>query len=162
MNANDITIESITEAGHDESDASLVRALCSHLGCQPDDLSRERYDSYGLAVFSCGREEYAIGTDSEADEAAKVAITDSAWAFNASFLSSFTDLPEEVFTTLQDKCEGAKDTFLTLIERADGGLDGFVSEAVSADGRGHFLSSYDGDENEETINGETFYIYRTN
>ncbi len=30
------------------------------------------------------------------------------------------------------------------------------------DGRGHSLSSYDGNENEETIEGETFYIYRTN
>ena len=30
------------------------------------------------------------------------------------------------------------------------------------DGRGHSLSSYDGHENEETIEGETFYIYRTN
>ncbi len=30
------------------------------------------------------------------------------------------------------------------------------------DGRGHSLSSYDGNENEETVNGETFYIYRIN
>ena len=30
------------------------------------------------------------------------------------------------------------------------------------DGRGHSLSSYDGCENEETIEGTTFYIYRTN
>lgn len=28
------------------------------------------------------------------------------------------------------------------------------------DGRGHCLAHYDGDENEETVNGETFYIYR--
>ena len=30
------------------------------------------------------------------------------------------------------------------------------------DGRGHSLSGYDGEEHEETINGEDFYIYRTN
>jgi len=30
------------------------------------------------------------------------------------------------------------------------------------DGRGHSLASYDGEENEETVNGETFYIYRIN
>lgn len=30
------------------------------------------------------------------------------------------------------------------------------------DGRGHSLSSYDGCENEETVEGVTFYIYRTN
>ena len=28
------------------------------------------------------------------------------------------------------------------------------------DGRGHCLAHYDGDENEETVDGETFYIYR--
>ena len=30
------------------------------------------------------------------------------------------------------------------------------------DGRGHSLSSYDGNEYEENVKGETFYIYRTN
>ena len=30
------------------------------------------------------------------------------------------------------------------------------------DGRGHSLSSYDGNEKEETVGGETFYIFRTN
>ena len=30
------------------------------------------------------------------------------------------------------------------------------------DGRGHSLSSYDGHENEETVEGTTFYIYRIN
>ena len=29
-------------------------------------------------------------------------------------------------------------------------------------GRGNSLSGYDGHENEETVGGETFYIYRTN
>jgi hypothetical protein len=56
------------------------------------------------------------------------------------------------------KCEGANDAILALIEKTDGGLDGFVEEAISADGRGHFLSSYDGNENHES----GFYIYRTN
>lgn len=30
------------------------------------------------------------------------------------------------------------------------------------DGRGHSLSSYDGNENEQVVNGETYYIYRIN
>ena len=30
------------------------------------------------------------------------------------------------------------------------------------DGRGHSLSRYDGHEHEETVNGQTFYIYRQN
>ena len=42
------------------------------------------------------------------------------------------------------------------------GLPAFIEEAVSADGYGHFLSRYDGEENEEEINGITYYIYRNN
>lgn len=30
------------------------------------------------------------------------------------------------------------------------------------DGRGHAISRYDGNENEETVNGTTYYIYRQN
>jgi hypothetical protein len=56
------------------------------------------------------------------------------------------------------KCEGANDSILALIEKTDGGLDGFVEEAVSVDGRGHFLSGYDGEECEV---GE-FFAYRIN
>lgn len=153
----EITDNQITEAGHELDDAGQVRALCAFLDCAPDALSRESYENYGLAVYSLGKCEYAIGTDAEADEAAQKNIEDSAWAFNASFLSGFCDIPEEVFEAMQDKCEDANDAFLSLINKS-GGIEKFAQEAVSADGRGHFLSSYDGNENEE---GD-FYIYRTN
>jgi hypothetical protein len=157
-------------------------ALCQHLDCAPDDLSRESYDHYGLALYSGPGGEYAVGTDIEADDAAAVNIRDSAWAFNASFLSDFTGLPEEVFTALQPQCEGCNDAILALINHDRGqGFKDFVEEAVSADGREHFLSGYDGEENEEILtapqgtdaleafyeasNGAesvTLYIYRTN
>lgn len=153
-----ITDQLVTDAGHDAEDAPMVRALCEFLDCEPEDLSRERHDHYGLALFSMGSKEYAIGTDDEADEAAAKHIEGSAWAFNAYFLASFTDLPEEVFAAMQDKCEGANDAFVKLIERTSGGMKAFVAEAISEDGRGHFMSSWDGEENEA---GE-FYIYRTN
>lgn len=81
----------------------------------------------------------------------------SVWAFNASFLSSFCDLPEEVFKALQPGCESSNDAILSLIERS-GGLDSFVKEAVSADGRGHLISSYDGEE----IEVGQYYIYKIN
>jgi len=41
-------------------------------------------------------------------------------------------------------------------------MDSFVQDAISADGRGNFLSSYDGDEQEIKIDGEYFYSYRAN
>ena len=40
--------------------------------------------------------------------------------------------------------------------------DSFVEDVVSSDGRGHTLSSYDGDENEIVYQDEWYYIYRTN
>lgn len=161
---NTYSNEQITEAGHDESSADMVRALCAHLDCEPSDL-KEDGDSYGLCTFTYGRQEYAIGTDEQADEACKEYVKGSIWAFNASFILEQCELPrelEEAITAFQgDKCESANDALLALVEKCSS-LDDFTEAAVSADGRGHFLSGYDGNENEEEVNGETFYIYRTN
>lgn len=105
-------------------------------------------------------DEYSVYTDEEADEAVKEYIKESVWAFNASFIINHSSLPYEAREMIEffqrEKCEGANETILALIND----FDDFVSDAISADGRGHFLSSYDGEENEETVNGETYYIYR--
>ena len=106
---------------------------------------------------------FLVLTDEEADEKARREIENTVWAFNASFIIEHSKLPyeaEEMVKAFQERCEGANDTLLALIED----LDEFVEDAISADGRGHFLSPYDGDENEETVTVgdqmETFYIYR--
>ncbi len=41
-------------------------------------------------------------------------------------------------------------------------IDAAAQDAVDTDGRGHFLSGYDGEENDIDINGTTYFIYRTN
>ncbi len=133
-----------------------IDALAKFLECEPDDLSLEKWDQYGLEVYSGNGGEYAIGTDEEADKAVHEEIKSCVWAFNASFLASFTDLPEEVFQALQPQCEGANEAILAIIDKS--GLESFVEQAVSCDGRGHFLSGYDGDEGEA---GE-YFVYRTN
>lgn len=139
---------------------NAIEALAAHLGCDRDDLTKENHDHYGLEVFSFGREEYAIGTDEEAQNACKENIKDSAWAFRSSFICEFCNLPYEIGEALETmqskKCESANDAILALIQKAGGGLEGFAECAISSDGRGHFLSPYDGEENEE--NG--FFIYR--
>lgn len=167
-----ITLDQITESGHDECDAALIRALCAHIDCEPSDLTERKFDHYGLRVFALGSQEYAIGTDSEATEAATANIRDSVWAFNASFILSECDLPSELEDAIQafqsDKCESANDALLALVEKCcKDGLQGFAESAISADGRGHFMSSYDGDEDEisgEDENGEavSFCVYRLN
>ena len=131
--------------------------LASFLGCSPDELEDVSYDSYGLELFAYGNQEYAIGTDDDADAACIAAIRESVWAFNASFLASETGLPEAMFTFASEQCESANDAILQVIEQSCG-LDSFVDTAIGCDGRGHFLSGYDGNENES---GD-FFIYRTN
>jgi hypothetical protein len=41
-------------------------------------------------------------------------------------------------------------------------VDGVADDVVEADGRGHGLSGYDGDENEVYFDDEWWYIYRIN
>lgn len=134
-----------------------VLALAEYLECEPDDLSAESYDHYDMHVYSYGGAEYAIGTDDQANDAATAYIKDSVWAFNASFLSSETGLPEEMFAFASEQCESANDAILQVIEQSCG-LDSFVETAISYDGRGHFISGYNGNEGEQ---GE-YFIYRTN
>lgn len=99
---------------------------------------------------------YLVLTDEEADEKAKEYIRDSLWAFNADFLSGITGLPALVFTALQNEMyEDANETILQLV---GDNFDRLVSDAISSDGRGHFMSSYDGEEHEL---GD-YYIYRIN
>ena len=40
--------------------------------------------------------------------------------------------------------------------------DDFIEAVIEADGRGHTLASYDGNENEISFDDEWYYIYRTN
>lgn len=124
--------------------------------------------------------DYYVLTDNEADEKAKEYIKDSLWAFNPSFLADQTELPIEVFEAIaaNNKCEGNNEAIESIIEKTTD-IDSFVEAAIRADGRGHFLSSYDGNENEETVvlpdsidykileecdidSETTFYIYRIN
>ena len=52
---------------------------------------------------------------------------------------------------------------MAIVEKSPG-LDSFVESAVSADSRGHFMNSYDGEETEIFSESEDdyMYIYRIN
>jgi len=135
-----------------------IKALAKNLGIEMEDITEESEDT-----FSVGNKEYFVLTNREAEEKARVYILDSIWAFNPSFIAEHTkngynwDL-EESIKKIQEQCEGANIAILAMIEdEAD-----FVEDAICADGRGRFLSSYDGAEDTEEINGVTYYIYRTN
>ena len=147
-----------------ETVTRLEQAAAQALGCDVEDVKEERYDNYGMKVFSSGRLEYAVGTDEEADQAVKENIKQSLWAFNAEFIIDhakvgYSDAFVKQLKEMQAKlCEGCNDLVECLIED----LDEFIDDAIGADGRGHFLSSYDGNENEIDIDDETYYAYRLN
>jgi hypothetical protein len=128
-------------------------ALCEFLDCQPSELDESAENTY-----EHGREEYLVLTESEADEMAESYILDSVWAFRPDFLIHHMGLPYDAIPMLEsfrrDKCESANDTFLAMLKDKES----FVRDAISADGRGHFLNTYDGEENEQ---GE-YLIYRIN
>lgn len=132
-------------------------ALAHFLDCAPTELEEYGYKSHGLSIFSLGGEEYAVGTEEAATRAVCEEITESLWAFKPEFLSSLTGFPTVIFKALQGECENSNEAVLALVEKSCG-LSKFVKAAVNADGRGHFLSPYDGKEIQE---GE-YLLYRVN
>ena len=98
----------------------------------PDEVEESRYDSN---LFEYGSQEYLVYTEDEAEEA---------W--------------EESLDSYIDDC--------ILPELPDYYKDYFDTEKwkrdARYDGRGACLNHYDGSEYEEQVNGEWFFIYRTN
>jgi hypothetical protein len=134
-----------------------IEALAKFLGVDPSDITACSYDE---CLFDCGRGSYLVLTDEEADDRCRDRITDSLWAFRPAFIASHTrgGLPSKCIQALEkmqsELCEDASPIIEALIRD----MDHFVADAMRCDGRGHFLSSYDGNENEE---GD-FFIYRDN
>jgi len=100
--------------------------------------------------------DYLVLTDYEADDMVHDFINESAGMFTPSFLSRYTGIDSDAFTALQEA--GKYDAVRSMIQD----IDAFVEAAVQADGRGHFLASYDFNEYEVTVNDTTYYIYRVN
>lgn len=111
--------------------------------------------------------DYLVLTDEEAQTRANEEIRNSLWAFNADFILNHNkraigfdryewDAAVEALEDAQEKsCESLNGLCLALIDD----IDEFVQDAIIADGRGHFISFYDGKEH-ETPDG--LFIYRMN
>ena len=134
-----------------KNEIDLKVKLAAHLDCDIEDIEQ----GYDDQTFELGDKEYLLLTDEEADQRAEEYIKNSIWAFVPSFLASHTGLDEEIIKHLQDKCEAANDALLNAIKD----IDSFISEAIGCDGRGHFMSSYDGYEHDLDDN---LFLYRIN
>lgn len=139
------------------------KALALFLKVEAKEIKNSSYNLENC--FEYGSEEYMVLTDEEASEAVTENIKESLWAFNSDFIIEECGLDMSGVDSLQkmqeETCEGSNDFILSLIKKTCG-LDHFVEAAANIDGRGHFLSGYDGKENEETVAGITYFIYRTN
>lgn len=134
--------------------------LASWLGCEASEIEEARLDFHGLTIFETPEGQFAVGNDEECNAAVSSNIEDSVWAFRAEFICEYCGLPQdfaEVIRAWQEKkCEGANAALVSIV-CAMSHWDAFVRFAVQADGRGHFLASYDGDEIEL---GGNVYAYR--
>lgn len=102
--------------------------------------------------------EYLVLTEEEAEERAREYIRESLWAFNAEFLVGHmkVELDAEDIRVIQEKrCESCNEMMLALV---GDNLEDLMDDAIASDGRGHFINTYDFEENES---GD-YFIYRTN
>jgi hypothetical protein len=139
-----------------------LTALYDYLGIKIEGVAElQSWDHYGLPVYEIDGQEYAIGTDEEANSAARSYIEDSLWAFNANFILDCCGLDRsgaESLQNMQEKaCEDANGFIASLIKRT-GSIDHFVERAIQEDGRGYLLSRYDGEEIE--LLGGKYYAYK--
>lgn len=152
------TETSNTETAAPEIDDERLLALAKHLGEEAADLFDE-----GNNLYSYGRQEYLVLTDEEADEIALERASETLWAFNTSHLQKYIAAlrigrAAVAFDKMRETlCEDANDLVDALLgDRRDECL----KDAISADGRAHYLNTYDGDEAEVTVNGSYYYIFR--
>lgn len=142
-----------------DMDQIRIEGLAKFLEVEPEDLNASRFDDQAI---NYGNAEYVVLTDSEADANAATYIKETLWAFNAEFIIDNSKLPYEAVEMVrsfqQKKCEDANGTIAAIIDD----MPAFIDAAISADGRGHFLSQYDGEENEVMVDDLRVYIYRTN
>lgn len=116
-------------------------------------VDKERDSHWALPVLIIDDEEYAVAEgEEEATKAARQSIEDSICYFKPDFLADHSDVPEEVFEFLANKCFDNNEAYKAMIYD----VDDFVDDAIDADGRGHFLNPYDSREYEI---GE-YFLYR--
>lgn len=129
-----------------------LKAYLEDQNCNEDEITEALGNYDGEDRFSVNGEDLLILFDDEANEQCEDYILDSLWAFNADFIAhhvnhdrvdDYNELVKSI-QTIQEQCEGANSAIKAMIDD----LGDFIQDAISSDGRGHFISSYDGEEYE--------------
>lgn len=122
-------------------------------------------EAEGNLLFSTSDgEEYYVCTEKEANLLAEQEILQYLWAFNSDFIVEHTKvyddltigeaeiLAKNISEMTCKMCDNAN----TIVELLIEDINEFIEDAIEADGRGHFISMYDGREHEQ----DGYYIYR--
>lgn len=124
--------------------------ILTHFNVRPSDFEID-----GKTEVTIDGQEYLVLTDDDADAECAERIKDSLWAFNYHFLAAHSKaisaMGEKAFRAIQEQCESANDAVEAMVDD----LDALIEDAIACDGRGHFLSGYDGEETE--VAGLYFY-----
>ena len=133
--------------------------LAQELDIDEKDVDVEYNEHNEAYTFKVEDKEYKVLTDKESNKEVKEYIRETLWAFTPTFLENHsTKFDMDHFKKVQELYEDANEIVFNMIDD----FDELVEDAIDQDGRGHFLSTYDGHENSQDWNGELFYIYRTN
>lgn len=127
-------------------------------------------DVYENNLYKFGDKEYLVLTEEEANEKARYVIEQELWAFQPQFILSHNENTQdmnnweydEAIQALSAAQSKSAETLNGLVRCLITDLDEFVEDAISEDGRGHFLADYDSYEEEQEVDGVTYYIYRRN
>ena len=107
------------------------------------DVERDKY--WDLPIIKIDDDSYAVAAnEEEATQAVAEYIKSHICYFNPSFIAEHSDVPVEIFEALAEKGFDKPDVYLQVIYD----FDDFVNDAIDADGRGHFLNTWDGKEYE--------------
>lgn len=124
----------------------LVKALHAEVG---GDLSQIEQSRHADNEFSADGGDWLVLTDDEADERARASCR------------SFVD--ECIFGAVEPQNNNNnKNTWLRDTVEKYFNTEAFIEDAISDNGRGCQLASYDHEEREREVDGIRYYIYRTN
>ena len=108
------------------------------------------------STFLSGGCEYLILTDKEANARVDCIIRDSVENFSTEFIQRFTPISEEDIRVIKETSRPNCILTECIEEGGLGGMCKFIDSAIQTDGRGHFLSPYDGEENK----AGNYFIYK--
>ncbi len=141
---------------------SRINALAEFMDVPVEYIKEDT--QYGETTYLVSGKEFLVYTDEESNEKTAEYIKYSLWAFQPAFIiehSSVLDKDKgsyKILEAIQEQCEEGNDAVTKLIDD----VEDFVADAISTDGRGHFLNTYDSEEYSATYKAEKYFIYRTN